>query len=610
MNFLYPAFLAGAIAVAVPIVLHLLRRDAAPDVPFTAVRLLRKSPVERSRRRRLRDLLLLAARVTALVLLAAAFARPYSPRAEAASGILRIVAVDRSFSMGAPGRFGRALEIARVAIDEAGFGDRVAVIAFDERADVVAAPGGVADARAALGVLAAGHLATRYASVIDKASELAAGGPAQLVIVTDMQRAGWNGDAHALAPASLVIKVRDVGAPAANLAAAGLRVEDGAVVVSVLNASGEGRQGSLTVIHNGSAVGRSRYDVPASSSVDVRVPWKAASAGALSVTIDDADGFPADNSRYLVLASPDAPAVMVITSGDASGFFLLRALQAAAGALVARVVTAPEIAGGRAKDVAGQRTVVLLSTRNLDRSARDAIVAFVRNGGGLFVAGAPEVDPGMVAAMFGWDSSSLAVDDTPRQVSLAATDLRHPIFRPFGGLAANLGQVNVQRAWRVRPEGWHVPARFSDGSPAVLDRSESAGRVLLFTSDVDRRWNDFPLHPAFVPFTVEAIRYLTARREAPRDLLVSRVPAGATAVPGVQKLGDGRPVAVNVDPRESGIGVMTPAEFTAMIDAAPAQKAVTGKLEAVQAEARQSLWQYGLLLMLLTLVAESFVGRA
>ena len=78
MSFLFPAFLVAALAVALPIALHLLRRDVAPDLPFTAVRLLKKSPVERSRRRRLRDLLLLAARVAALVLLALAFARPFA----------------------------------------------------------------------------------------------------------------------------------------------------------------------------------------------------------------------------------------------------------------------------------------------------------------------------------------------------------------------------------------------------------------------------------------------------------------------------------------------------------------------------------------------------
>jgi len=148
MSFLYPAFLLGALAIAVPIVLHLLRRDVAPEVPFTAVHLLRKSPIERSRRRRLRDLLLLAARIAALFLLAAAFARPYATGA-AAPGELVIVAVDRSLSMGAPGRMAKARDLALAAVDDHRT-SRVAVVAFDERADVVAEPGGAGEARAAL----------------------------------------------------------------------------------------------------------------------------------------------------------------------------------------------------------------------------------------------------------------------------------------------------------------------------------------------------------------------------------------------------------------------------------------------------------------------------
>ena len=75
MSFLFPAFLAGAAAVAVPILLHLLRRDAAARQPFSDIRLLRRMPA--ARRRRLRDRLLLVLRVSALLLLALAFARPY-----------------------------------------------------------------------------------------------------------------------------------------------------------------------------------------------------------------------------------------------------------------------------------------------------------------------------------------------------------------------------------------------------------------------------------------------------------------------------------------------------------------------------------------------------
>src|SRR4029079_15677725 len=154
MSFLTPLYLFGAALIALPVILHLLRRDVAPPVPFTAVSLLRKSPVDRSRRHRLRDLILLAARICALLLLAASFARPYHAAAPATTRTT-IVAIDRSFSMAAPSRFERARILARQAIDQAG-GDRVGVIAFDDRADLVARPGPAGGGRAGRGGLTAG----------------------------------------------------------------------------------------------------------------------------------------------------------------------------------------------------------------------------------------------------------------------------------------------------------------------------------------------------------------------------------------------------------------------------------------------------------------------
>ena len=63
MSFLSPLFLLGALAAAVPIVLHLLKREPDARVRFSAVRLLRNAPVEHASRRHLRELLLLALRV-------------------------------------------------------------------------------------------------------------------------------------------------------------------------------------------------------------------------------------------------------------------------------------------------------------------------------------------------------------------------------------------------------------------------------------------------------------------------------------------------------------------------------------------------------------------
>src|SRR5215831_11595581 len=114
LSFLSPLFLVGAATAAVPVILHLLKREPEARVQFAAVKLLKKAPVEHTQRRHLRELILLALRIAALVLLALAFARPFfaSGAAAASTGVV-VVALDTSFSMSAPGRFERAKQLAK-----------------------------------------------------------------------------------------------------------------------------------------------------------------------------------------------------------------------------------------------------------------------------------------------------------------------------------------------------------------------------------------------------------------------------------------------------------------------------------------------------------------
>src|SRR5436190_19652033 len=129
--FLTPLFLFATAAAAIPVVLHLLRRAPEPRVKFAAVALLRQAPVERSSTRRLRQILLLMLRVSALVVLALAFARPFFPSpAAAAARHATIIALDISYSMSAPGRFARAQQLARQAVNRAPAGDDVGVVTF------------------------------------------------------------------------------------------------------------------------------------------------------------------------------------------------------------------------------------------------------------------------------------------------------------------------------------------------------------------------------------------------------------------------------------------------------------------------------------------------
>src|SRR3954469_4370850 len=95
ISFLSPLFLIGAIAAAVPILLHLFHRKTEVVIDFPAVSLLKRAPAQQHRRRRLREWLLLALRIAALALLALSFARPYfAGTAAPEAAPLTVIAVD------------------------------------------------------------------------------------------------------------------------------------------------------------------------------------------------------------------------------------------------------------------------------------------------------------------------------------------------------------------------------------------------------------------------------------------------------------------------------------------------------------------------------------
>lgn len=105
MNFLFPAFLLSAIAIAIPIVLHFRRQPPQKTVPFSSLMFLEQTPVVPRTRRKLEDWLLLLLRCLALLLLALMFARPFlhsASQTTAASGTRWCVLVDTSASMQRP----------------------------------------------------------------------------------------------------------------------------------------------------------------------------------------------------------------------------------------------------------------------------------------------------------------------------------------------------------------------------------------------------------------------------------------------------------------------------------------------------------------------------
>ncbi len=86
LGLIHPGFLAAGLAVAVPIVVHLLFRQKARRVDIGSLYFLRVVLHDQAHRRNLKRWLLLALRVAGVLLLAALFARPYRKAAQSSHG--------------------------------------------------------------------------------------------------------------------------------------------------------------------------------------------------------------------------------------------------------------------------------------------------------------------------------------------------------------------------------------------------------------------------------------------------------------------------------------------------------------------------------------------
>jgi hypothetical protein len=138
VSFLAPLYLALMGAVAVPLLLHLLRRRIGLRVEFPAARYIARAERENSRKLRLRNLLLMFVRIAIVLLLAAAAARPIG-RLVGAGHVPTALAIvlDNSLSTttiidGAP-LFTRLRETALQALRSAATSDRVWVVTADGR---------------------------------------------------------------------------------------------------------------------------------------------------------------------------------------------------------------------------------------------------------------------------------------------------------------------------------------------------------------------------------------------------------------------------------------------------------------------------------------------
>ncbi len=535
MQLLAPVFLAGLGLLIVPLAIHLTQRRRREVDPFPSLMFLRRVPFRTSSRRRIRHPLLFALRCLGIVLIVLAFARPSVPReAAAAGGSARdvVLLLDTSASLRYGDRWERALAEARGVVDGLAEGDRIAIVSFTDRAEErLALSGSRAAAAAALAGLEPTDLPTRIEAGLQLAGRILASsdrGDRQVVLISDFQRTAWEDEGRARLPDGVTLRtvtLSDDEAP--NAAVLDVRLVSGngdrvRVVARVANLSNEPVGGlPVSLELNRRPVGTREVKVPARGAAtvvfdDVPLP-DGRSRGIVSIV---GDGLGVDDALRFV-AAPDPGLLVVLLEGSRGrpdrSLFLERALSLGEAPRV-RPLRRP-LARFDPAWLADAAAVILNDASLVDAGRASRLADWVGSGGALLVVLGPGSAPSRWAPeakeLLGGQVGDLRDRSSRGGVRLARLDYDHPVFQRFA--APHSGDFSGARFFRFYAfepgEGTRVLARFEDGEAALLEHARGEGRVLVWTSTLDRFWNDLALQPVFLPFVHRMLVHATGYRE-------------------------------------------------------------------------------------------------
>jgi hypothetical protein len=562
MSFVNPLFLVGALAVAAPILLHLIKREHARKIEFPSLMFLRRISRKTIRYQKLRHLLILLLRILALLLIVFAFMRPYREKTRAASIVGKITSahitlIDNSLSMGYQDRWNRAKAAAAAIIRKANPDDRFAVLEFSDRSSALSQlTNDPADALNQVETMKLSDQSTRYGQALRAAEKFAldAGTGRRVIhLISDFQKNGFLADDQDFClSAGIELQHVDVGADSySNLAIRDVHISESdqvegntiTIKASVADFGDLDRKNvRVSLLVDGRTVSEKRVDIVKGGSQGIEFQIPALLSGTHSATLEvDDPNLTADNRFYMTIEARGKTPVLVVESGDSgrsSSFFLSRALNV--DTLSPYRVTAVS----QQSFVISGRLVIWNNIAGGSAAAQKKLQDFVKGGGGLALVMGDSVQPAEFNRSFGsWlpvrmeDPAASAIVAGRRSTDnyVLMTDVRmdHPIFQPFS--RPHSGSFSSARFFRhakiAAGPGAEILCRFDNGDPALVAVHEDKGRVLIFASSADDSSNDLPLKAVYAPFWQQMLHYLENFQErrhwldvgetmSPRKLLV------------------------------------------------------------------------------------------
>jgi len=144
--------------------------------------------------------------------------------------------------------------------------------------------------------------------------------------------------------------------------------------------------------------------------------------------------------------------------------------------------------------------IVIADAAAVDSDDADRLSAYVESGGGLLLALGPRSltlsEIPVTEHEFASQQSPL-LGSTAEAVTIGSIATSHPALAGLDTLRAARFTSYVAIEEAADDE---VLIRLESGDPLLIERELGNGRLLLYTSSLDREWNDLPKEPVFVPF--------------------------------------------------------------------------------------------------------------
>ena len=593
MGLLNPFFLIGSLILAVPVLIHLVRKERSEVIPFSTLMFLLKVPKRSIRQQKLKNLLLMLLRLLILALLVGVFARPYltqSATPTAAGDLNRgvVLLIDNSYSTRYGNNFDRMKNEAATRIDGLGNSDQMAVIAFNDTATVIANPTNDKEKlKAAVAALEPSFGGTRFYeafSLADRMLTQFAGSDKELVMISDFQRVGWNRSSRESVIGrdvktemvnigvenSTNLGIDSVGAPATTFT----RTYTDRVVARIHNHSKDkAATVPVSLSLNDKEVLRRTVTVSANSTAlaeftgfDLNLGLN---RGRVRIETNE-DPLTVDNDFLFSLDRRDRLNILIVDGGRTrqQSFVLRQAFSSGGSELPYAVQVIP--AASLTVDELGKHAVVIFNdVARLSTNITARMDELRKTSQGQFVILAENAD------LEWWSGyAKLPVKPTRRifvqkdrgrpSMAITSFERNHSIFKPFetsSNFAINTAQFLAFVQVEAKP-GAVVLAKFEDGSPALTESGADDRGLIVFNSKVDvQSWNDLIYKPSFVPLFHEIVRYLTRYSETRGSYALGE------GVPVVGTIEAAAAAVINPDGERQALGELAPGQqrfFTPM----------------------------------------------